>query len=33
VGGWWSTLIEAREGGGDRGLMEGKLGREITFEM
>ena len=29
VGGLGST----REGGGDRGFSEGKLGKEITFEM
>jgi hypothetical protein len=28
-----STLIEAGERGGDRGVVEGKLGRGITFEM
>jgi hypothetical protein len=31
VGGWGNTFIEAR--GGDRGFLEGKLGRRITFEM
>jgi hypothetical protein len=32
VGRWGSTLIEVR--GGERwGFVEGKLGREITFEM
>jgi hypothetical protein len=30
MGGWGSTLIEV--GGGDR-VVEGKLGKEITFEM
>jgi hypothetical protein len=33
VGGCGYTLIEAGEGGGDRGLVEEKLGRGITFEM
>ena len=27
------TLIEAGGGGGDRGFVEGKLGRLTTFEM
>jgi hypothetical protein len=27
---WWSTLIEAGGGGGDRGFVEGKLGIGIT---
>ena len=36
VGGGQITLIEAREmeeGGGDRELVEGKLGRRRTFEL
>jgi hypothetical protein len=35
VGRWTNTLIEAEggKGGGDKGLEEGKLGRDITFEM
>jgi hypothetical protein len=33
VGRWVSTLIELRGGGGDRGVVEGKLGKGITFEM
>jgi hypothetical protein len=33
MGGWWNTLIEAGAGGVDRGFIEGKLGREITFGM
>jgi hypothetical protein len=32
VGGWGSILIECG-GEGDRGFVEGKLGRGITFEM
>jgi hypothetical protein len=28
-----STLIEAEKGGEGRGLVEGELGRGITFEM
>jgi hypothetical protein len=28
-----STLIEAGDGGWDRGFVEGKLGKEITFGM
>jgi hypothetical protein len=28
-----STLIEAGRRGGERGFVEGKLRREITFEM
>ena len=33
MGGLGSTLIEARGGRGDRGFMEGKLGKGITFEV
>jgi hypothetical protein len=33
VGRWGSTLIEAGGEQGDSRLEEGKLGREITFEM
>jgi len=33
VGGWESTIIEAREGGWDRGFQKGKSGKGITFEM
>jgi hypothetical protein len=33
VDGWGSTLIETGKGRGDSGFVEGKLGREITFEM
>jgi hypothetical protein len=34
VVGWWSTLIEADgKGEWDMGFVEGKQGREITFEM
>jgi hypothetical protein len=33
VGRWGSTLIQAGIGGGDRGFVEGKLGRGITFEI
>ena len=29
----WSTLIEEGEWEGDRGAVEGKLGKGITFEM
>jgi hypothetical protein len=30
---WQSTLIEAGQRGGDRGFVEGKLTRRITFEI
>jgi hypothetical protein len=33
VGGYGSTLIEAEEGGRDRGIEEGKPGKGITFEI
>jgi hypothetical protein len=33
VSGWGNTLIEAGMGGYDRGLLEGKLGKGIAFEM
>jgi hypothetical protein len=33
VGGSESILIEAGEGGGDRGFLEEKPGKGITFEM
>jgi len=33
VNGWGNTLIEAGGGGGDRGLMDRKLGKGVTFEM
>ena len=33
VGGCWSTLLEAGQGGWDRLVVEGKPGKEITFEM
>jgi len=33
VGRWGSTLREAGKGGWEKGLVEGKLVREITFEM
>jgi hypothetical protein len=32
LGGWGNTLIKAG-GGWDRGFVEGKLGKRITFEM
>jgi hypothetical protein len=32
VGRWWNTLIEAGGGEGDRGFVEEKLGRGITFD-
>jgi hypothetical protein len=31
VGGWGSTLIEAREEELDRGILEGKPGKGLTF--
>jgi hypothetical protein len=31
--GWVSTLIEAEKEGRNRGIVEGKLGKGITFEM
>jgi hypothetical protein len=33
MGGWGSTLIEAGGGGWDRGVPEGRPGKEITFEI
>jgi hypothetical protein len=33
VGWYGSTLIEVGEGGRDRGVVEGILGRGITFKM
>jgi len=33
MGGSGSTLIEAGQGGWDRGFLEGKPGRGITFEI
>ena len=33
VGGLGSTLIEAGGAGGNKGLVEGKLGKGIAFEM
>jgi hypothetical protein len=33
MGGWGSTLIEAREGEWDRGVLERKPGKGITFEI
>jgi hypothetical protein len=33
VGRWGSILMEVGEGGGDKRLVEGKLGRGIAFEM
>jgi len=33
VDSWGSPLIEARVGEGNRGFVEGKLERRITFEM
>jgi hypothetical protein len=31
--GWGSTLIEQGEAGWDRGFLEGKPGKRMTFEM
>jgi len=33
VGRLWGTLIKAEGQGRDRGFVEGKLGRGVTFEM
>jgi hypothetical protein len=33
VGGWKNTLIEAGGGGMEWGFLQGKLGKEIPFEM
>jgi hypothetical protein len=33
VGRWGSALIEAEGRGWDKGFVEGKLGKEITFEI
>jgi hypothetical protein len=33
VSGWRNTLIEAGREGSDRGVLEGRPGKGITFEM